>query len=60
MCNNEVKDLNEDGIDCGGSCKKCMSVTAILPYTNYLLFVMLVLVIITLLDKGKPDENSDS
>lgn len=60
LCNNGIKDPGEKGIDCGGLCKKCNSIIAILPYTNYLLFIILVMVIVTLLDKGRKNENSNS
>ncbi|MBU0929891.1 MAG: hypothetical protein KJ623_02370 [Nanoarchaeota archaeon] len=53
LCTNGVQDNGETGIDCGGSCKKCASIITLLPYTNYLLFILLLLVIITLLNKCK-------
>lgn len=52
-CINNVKDFDETKIDCGGSCKKCVSILTILPYSNYMLFILLLLVIMTLLKKGR-------
>lgn len=51
-CNNRKKDYDETKVDCGGSCKKCISILTILPYSNYMLFILLLLVVITLLKKG--------
>jgi len=51
LCENGIKDSGETKIDCGGSCKKCNSILAILPYTNYIIFILLLAGIITLLYK---------
>ncbi|MDD5649847.1 MAG: hypothetical protein PHF86_05410 [Candidatus Nanoarchaeia archaeon] len=55
LCNNGKKDSDETGIDCGGSCKKCISILTILPYSNYMLFILLLLVIMTLLKKVRKE-----
>ena len=53
LCTNRIKDPDEKEIDCGGSCPDCVSIKTVLPYTNYMLFVLMVMVILTLLDKGR-------
>ena len=55
LCRNGIKDQGEKGIDCGGLCKKCNSIITILLYTNYTLFILLVMAILILLDKGVVD-----